>query len=124
MPLASIQTKLSIREVIMNEVEKILAPTDFSEDNLPGERIGLTSAGAKVMNTATVLGPSDRKHVVKDILHWWVECAITSELAKAEIATWYPQSSVRSFEIIDCSLWAEKGCCQQRCINRSVLKGE
>ena len=53
----------------MNEVEKILAPTDFSEDNLPGERIGLTSPGSKVMNTATVLGPSDRKHVVKDILN-------------------------------------------------------
>jgi hypothetical protein len=51
----------------MNEVEKILAPTDFSEDNLPGDCIGLT--GSKVMNTATVLGPSDRKHVVKDILN-------------------------------------------------------
>lgn len=88
----------------------------------PGEDVGLPSAGAKIMSVERVLEPADRKDVVKDSLHWWVACPITRRLAKAEIATWSPQFNVRMFEITDCSFWAEKDCCQQRCIHKTVFK--
>jgi hypothetical protein len=140
--------------------EKVLARAPCPVLILPSRAGEGVRVGAKIPNSERVFVPGETNHVTRNILRWTVECPITGNLAKAEIATtpgsvamaagvqrgdiitkandqsissaheleafvrWDPQSTVRFFEITDCSLWAEKGCCEQNCINRPTVTAE
>jgi nucleotide-binding universal stress UspA family protein len=122
MIVMSTHGRTGLDHFIMGSVaEKVLARAPCPVLILPRRAGEGVTVRAKIPNIETVFASGETNHVTRNILRWTVECPIAGSLAKAEIATTRdPQSSVRFFEITDCSLWGEKGYCEQTCINRPV----
>jgi len=73
------------------------------------------------MATEGVLKQRKGRDAAEAIRQWWVECPLSGGLAEVGIRRRDPEfgiSRVRFFEIVRCGLWAEIGCCAQKCINK------
>jgi len=79
----------------------------------------IISGKAKIMNTQKTFDDAETTHRAEDTWRPWVACPLIDGLARIGVDTCVEQfgsSSIRFFEITDCSLWPEKGDCGRQCI--------